>query len=158
MCMYDCGLTDTYQCIVLEYCGGGSLQAAIRKHASEDTLDEPRVLSWALQLAKALSYLHNKCHLVHRDVKSDNVLLTSDGRLKLADLGLAALLEDGASARSAAGCLVYLPPEAFKERKMSFPADMWALGCVLAEACMGKFLFECQRREGAFVGAYRVCA
>ena len=69
--------------ILTEYCGGGNLNERLRRGSSED-----QNYLWMKQMADALSYLHEK-GVVHRDLKPDNVLLTADEEVKLADFGLA---------------------------------------------------------------------
>lgn len=69
--------------ILTEYCDGGNLNERLRRRSSAD-----QNYHWMTQMADALSYLHDK-EVVHRDLKPDNVLLTADEEVKLADFGLA---------------------------------------------------------------------
>merc|ERR1711924_582366 len=68
--------------IVMEYCEGGDLAGYLRRNRP---LDEAKVCSFLVPLAEALQFVHMKA-LIHRDVKPGNMLLMSDGRLKLGDL------------------------------------------------------------------------
>ncbi|PVD18366.1 hypothetical protein C0Q70_20915 [Pomacea canaliculata] len=125
--------------IVMEYVGERNLQAVINN--PEEVIDRNQRLSFALQIARALQYLHS-INLVHLDLKPANLLLTSDGRLRLADFGNChLLLQDMARERERekegdagglrgvqgswrcelAGTLAYRAPELL-ERRATLPA------------------------------------
>jgi eukaryotic-like serine/threonine-protein kinase len=100
----------------------------------------------ALAVARALQHAH-QCGLVHRDIKPDNILITHDGQVKIADLGLAkAVLEDDLSATQTgqgAGTPVYMAPEQARDAKHADPrSDLYALGCVLYHMLTGQFPFR----------------
>ena len=122
--------------LLLEWMEGGSLYDALGNHADRPVL--PRVrLSIARNVADGLEYLHS-CSIVHRDIKSRNILLTSDMRAKVCDFGLATLqtLTSSASATDgggAAGTYPYFAPELFKGAKSNEKSDMYAFGVVLWE-------------------------
>jgi serine/threonine protein kinase len=123
--------------LLLEWMEGGSLYDALGNHADRPVL--PRVrLSIARNVADGLEYLHSR-GIVHRDIKSLNILLTSDMRAKLCDFGLATLQTLTASARTttggggAAGTYPYFAPELFHGAKSSEKSDIYAFGVVLWE-------------------------
>ncbi|XP_003387081.1 PREDICTED: cyclin-dependent kinase 9-like [Amphimedon queenslandica] len=87
------------------------------------------------QLFNALAYIHGN-NILHRDMKSCNILVTRKGELKLADFGLARALNKGANQRytNRVVTLWYRPPELFLgERNYGPPIDMWGAGCIMAE-------------------------
>jgi serine/threonine-protein kinase len=100
----------------------------------------------ALAVARALHHAHQN-GLVHRDVKPDNILITHDGQVKLADLGLAkAVLDDDLSATQTghgAGTPVYMAPEQARSARQADPrSDLYAVGCVLFHMLTGQFPFR----------------
>jgi|CXWL01.1.fsa_nt_gi serine/threonine-protein kinase len=114
--------------------------------APEHRLPVPEAVAIAGQLASALESAH-AAGIVHRDVKPDNVMLLTDGRLKLVDFGLARsaetppLTERGVTV----GTADYLPPEAYRGEGSGPAADLWALGVMLYELLAGRRPFGGER-------------
>ncbi|XP_057869869.2 3-phosphoinositide-dependent protein kinase 2 isoform X2 [Cryptomeria japonica] len=127
----------------LESCDGGELfdQISRKGHLSED---EARFYS--AEIVDALEYLH-KVGLIHRDVKPENVLLTADGHVKLADFGSVKPMENSSieliqttsneKACTFVGTAAYVPPEVLKQAPPSIGNDLWALGCTLYQMLSG---------------------
>jgi serine/threonine protein kinase len=86
-----------------------------------------------------LSYLHHE-KMIHRDIKPGNVLLHSDGRVKLADFGISSTGRDLAT--TVVGTMMYMAPERLRGKKYGVLSDIWSFGLVVWECATGKQLFE----------------
>jgi serine/threonine-protein kinase len=144
--VYGLEEADGHAFIVMEYIAGESLQAL-----SKAGLTFAQVLKYGRQIADAVGHAHQQ-GVVHRDLKSSNVLITSAGQAKVLDFGIAsqALHDDGAVDTSPislaqfeawAGTLPYMPPERLKGAAGEPPSDVWALGVMLFEMATGRLPF-----------------
>lgn len=135
--------------LVMEWCQRGDLARHIaRTREAERTFCDHDVLRWFAQMSQALEYMHDR-RVLHRDLKSSNVFLTSDLVVKLGDLGIAKILESTlAEADSVVGTPQYLSPELCENRPYSYSSDVWALGCVLYELCALKRPFNASNLLG----------
>jgi NIMA (never in mitosis gene a)-related kinase len=84
-------------------------------------------------LVMGLKALHSK-HVLHRDLKSANIFLTSKRLLKIGDFGISKVL-DNTSANTFVGTPYYLSPEVCCNKKYDLRSDLWSLGCILYELC-----------------------
>ncbi|GBG32732.1 Protein kinase, putative [Hondaea fermentalgiana] len=118
--------------IVMEYADVGSLQDLVQ--ISLKPLLEDEIRSVCASLLQGLAYLHD-IGIVHRDVKAKNVLVTSNGRVKLADLGVSAIMDSKESKRTTAiGSPHWMAPEVITESSAyDGRADIWSLGITLIE-------------------------
>ncbi|NWZ97563.1 PAK3 kinase, partial [Nesospiza acunhae] len=112
--------------LVMEYMDGGTLSDVISKtYLSEE---EMAAISW--ECLQGLDFLHSN-HVIHRDVKSCNILLKTDGSVKLADFGLFAQLTPEQGRRSSkAGTSGWLAPEVVTGQPYGPKVDIWSLGIV----------------------------
>ena len=152
--IHEVGETDGELYIVMEFVEGKSLRAM-----SADTgLPAESVLRYGVQIASALARAHDRS-IVHRDLKTANIVVTSDGLVKVLDFGLAKRLEsrtfDGATrsletmqsgtmqdASTVSGTLPYMAPEILRGEGAGYRSDLWSLGVVLYEAASGKLPFN----------------
>jgi eukaryotic-like serine/threonine-protein kinase len=128
--------------IVEEYVDGLSLEQLIRK---ERYLSSEAAMLVLYEVCQALSYLHEK-HVVHRDIKPGNVLLSRQGEVKLADFGIATSREEPDDGLTREGTILgtpaYIAPEQIDDaRSVDNRADIYSLGVVLYEMLTGKTPF-----------------
>ncbi|XP_010496078.1 PREDICTED: L-type lectin-domain containing receptor kinase S.6-like [Camelina sativa] len=141
----------TETALVFEYLPNGSLSEFLHKKPPSDPSEEFIVLSWKqrvniiLGVASALTYLHEECErqIIHRDVKTCNIMLDTDFNAKLGDFGLAEIYEHSALlARRAptlpAGTMGYLAPEYVYTGVPSEKSDVYSFGVVILEVCTGR--------------------
>ena len=113
--------------LLTEFCEGGSLLDALTHQ--QQPLSEAQVAAVMAGTLCALQHLHQECHMLHRDVKAANLLLTAGGSLKLADFGVSVQLSNTLSMRSTAiGTPHWMAPEVIQEGEYSALADVWSLG------------------------------
>ncbi|AQL03950.1 Putative leucine-rich repeat receptor-like protein kinase family protein [Zea mays] len=132
--------------LVYEYMENGSLDRWLHHRDREGApapLDWPTRLAIAVDAAKGLSYMHHDCAppIVHRDVKSSNILLDPDFQAKIADFGLARILVKSGEPQSVSaigGTFGYMAPEYGYRPKVSEKVDVYSFGVVLLELTTGK--------------------
>jgi serine/threonine protein kinase/photosystem II stability/assembly factor-like uncharacterized protein len=145
--IYEVGETNGELYIVMELVEGKSLRALI----GEMGLPAESVLRYGVQIASALVRAHDK-GIVHRDLKSANIVVTADGLVKVLDFGIAkrigsetsqgtTLMFDSQEPSSVSGTLTYMAPEVLRGEGADFRSDLWALGVVLYEAAAGQLPF-----------------
>jgi Tol biopolymer transport system component len=123
--------------IVMEYVDGGTLREKIPFSKTGDAINV------AIQIGEALQEAHAK-GIVHRDVKADNVMLTSKGQAKVMDFGLAKLRGAMKLTRtsSTVGTLAYMPPEQIQGGEVDHRSDIFSFGVLLFEMLTGKLPFR----------------
>lgn len=133
-------------CIVMEYADGGDLHSKIQT-TKDSFFSENQILDWFTQIALALKHMHDR-KIVHRDVKSSNIFLTSMNVVKLGDFGISSFLSHTNDfLQSFAGTYFYLSPEIISNRPYNSKTDMWSLGVVLYELCAKKLPFNTQKND-----------
>ncbi|XP_064154869.1 serine/threonine-protein kinase Nek4-like isoform X1 [Anguilla rostrata] len=127
--------------IVMGFCEGGDLYHRLRQQKGE-LLHERQVVEWFVQIAMALQYLHEK-HILHRDLKTQNIFLTKTNIIKVGDLGIARVLENqNDMASTLIGTPYYMSPELFSNKPYNYKSDVWALGCCVYEMATLKHAFN----------------
>ena len=147
--IHEVGETDGELYIVMELVEGKSLHAL----SGERGLPPESVLRYGVQIASALARAHDR-GIIHRDLKAANIVVTSDGLVKVLDFGLAKRIGSGIfegptrslaslqDASSVSGTLPYMAPELLRGETADSRSDLWALGVVLYEAASGRLPFE----------------
>ena len=125
--------------IMMEYVSGGSMRHLLNKFGK---FEEPMAALYIGQVIEGLQYLH--CQgIVHRDIKSANILVTQHGVIKLSDFGASkklnsALVEDkDGICKSLKGSPYWMAPEVARRSGHSYSADIWSVGCVMIEMLTG---------------------
>jgi serine/threonine protein kinase/Tfp pilus assembly protein PilF len=137
--IHEIGEAEERPFIAMEYVDGETLRDRIRKKV----LTTEESLAVALQVAAGLGEAHAK-GIVHRDVKSANIMVTPKGRAKVMDFGLAKL-RSGLSltrSRTTLGTIAYMSPEQARGDEVDGRTDIWSLGVVLYEMLTGQLPFK----------------
>jgi len=147
--IHEVGEADGELYIVMEWIEGKSLRAM----TGDAGLSSESVLRYGVQIASALGRAHDK-GIVHRDLKSANIVVSAEGLVKVLDFGLAKRIGNEVSEGSTrslesvqekstiSGTLPYMAPEVLRGEAADYRSDLWALGIVLYEAASGRLPFR----------------
>ncbi|CAN4103011.1 unnamed protein product [Withania somnifera] len=132
-----------YNLLIYELMTNGSLDEVLHgKSETRKVLDWPSRYKIAVGAARGLSYLHHDCipHIIHRDIKSSNILLDHNMEARVSDFGLATLMEPDKThvTTLVAGTFGYLAPEYFDTGKATVKGDVYSFGVVLLELLTGR--------------------
>ncbi|KPI92529.1 Serine/threonine-protein kinase PAK 4 [Papilio xuthus] len=120
--------------VVMEYMAGGSLTDIVTR----SRMDPEQIATVCKQCLKALAFLHGQ-GVIHRDIKSDSILLTADGRVKLSDFGFCAQVSQELPKRkSLVGTPYWMSPEVISRLPYGPEVDVWSLGIMLIEMVDGE--------------------
>ena len=124
--------------IVTELCPYGNLHQYMRRHPNG--LPEDQVRGLMLDITEGIQQLHSQ-GVIHRDLKLSNILLDHDMRAKIADFGLARIINEDSSAKEPftfCGTPNYISPEILAQDSYGLSSDIWSLGCVFLTLLTGK--------------------
>jgi eukaryotic-like serine/threonine-protein kinase len=140
--LYDLGEADGQAYIVFEYLSGGTLEERLRLG---EPLPDDETARIAVELAAALAHAHER-GILHRDVKPSNILFDDEGNAKLADFGIARIVD--ASTLTEAGTMLgtaaYISPEQARTEPTSAATDVYAAGVILYRLLTGRLPFEAE--------------
>ncbi|KAJ6604566.1 MAP kinase [Mycena vulgaris] len=121
--------------IFLEYVPGGSIGSCLLKHGK---FDEEVTKSFTAQILAGLEYLHSK-GILHRDLKSDNILVEISGVCKISDFGISKRTDNNDAHTAMQGTVFWMAPEVINTQKKgyNFKIDIWSIGCVVLEMWAG---------------------
>ena len=138
--VFDVSFGDRLQYIVMEYIEGITLKEYIEQ---KGVLDWREALFFSIQILRALQHAHDK-GIVHRDVKPQNIMLLSDGTIKVTDFGIARFShsETRTMTEKAIGSVHYISPEQAKGEITDEKADLYSIGVVFYEMLTGKLPFD----------------
>ena len=135
--------------LVMEYADGGDLYQRILEYQQKARyMSESFIWMIAVQLCQALAHLHS-LNILHRDIKSANVFMSSEGVVKLGDLNVSKVAKDGLL-RTQTGTPYYASPEVWRDMPYDGRSDVWSLGCVLYEAAALKPPFRAEDMQGLY--------
>ena len=135
-----------YFYIVMEYANDGDLSKKIKtqkqKTYGDKYLSEEKILQYFDQICRGLQYIHSK-NIIHRDIKTQNIFLMKNGKVKIGDFGISkALTNTKNNASTIIGTPYYFSPEIINGEPYNYKTDIWSLGVVLYEMCCLKLPFE----------------
>jgi hypothetical protein len=138
--------------LIMEYVDGTSLAAILDEYAPLEADEAAAVLG---SVCEALAHAHAN-GVLHLDLKPENVLVTRDGLVKVADFGVASLTNAAGQAMSAGGTLGYMPPEQLRGDPVDARSDVWTLGTLAYEVVTGAVPFASDTIRGALYKAENV--
>ena len=143
-------------CIVMDYADGGDMYGKIAKQKQNGKgFPENMILDWFVQICLAIKHMHDR-KILHRDLKTQNVFLTSKGEVKIGDFGISRVLQHTYDcAQTAIGTPYYLSPEICQEKPYNQKSDIWSLGCILYEMVTLRHAFDASSMKGLVVKILR---
>lgn len=138
--IYDVGKDGEIEYIVMEYVEGRNLKEIIREYAP---LSPEQAINLGTQIGEAIRHAHQH-HIIHRDIKPHNILVTADGRAKVTDFGIARAVTSATVTHTGdiVGSVHYLSPEQAKGMQTNERSDLYSLGIILYELLTGKVPYD----------------
>jgi len=149
--IYEINEEDNSLYIVMEFVDGQTLKSHIATLTSGTGVPVLQALDWIEQIAQGLKAAH-EMNIIHRDIKTENIMITRDGRLKIMDFGLAKFRTDAGitQTKTSVGTLSYMSPEQVQATPVDYRCDIWSLGIVAYEILTGELPFKAEH-EAALI-------
>ncbi|KAK1151095.1 mitogen-activated protein kinase kinase kinase 12-like [Acipenser oxyrinchus oxyrinchus] len=125
-------------CLIMEYCAQGQLYEVMRAGRK---ITPSLLVDWSMGIAGGMNYLHLH-KIIHRDLKSPNMLITCDDLVKISDFGTSRVLSDKSTKMSFAGTVAWMAPEVIRNEPVSEKVDIWSFGVVLWEMLTGEVPYK----------------
>ena len=138
--IYDVGVEGNIHYIVMELVSGKTLKEYIKEN---EKIDWKKAISIGIQIASALGHAH-KNHIIHRDIKPHNIIITQDGIAKVTDFGIARAITSSTvtQVEDTMGSVHYLSPEQARGGFVNEKSDLYSLGIVMYEMVTGEVPFK----------------
>ena len=128
----------------MEVCGAGDLLTYVRRRRK---LKEDVAKHMFKQIVEGLKYCHSR-GILHRDIKLDNILLTSEGDIRICDFGVSKLVKAGEIMTEQCGTPAYIAPEIFENKGYEgYASDVWSAGVVLFAMLYGTVPFKANNMQ-----------
>ncbi len=147
--LFDIHEVDNRKFLVLEYLAGGTLKARLEGLArGGERLSIEELLEYAKQAGEGLAHAHRR-GIIHRDIKTSNLMLTEERQLKITDFGVAKLSRFAGNTTPGLliGTLRYMSPEQAEGKETDARSDLFSFGVVLFELTTGRVPFEAETRD-----------
>ena len=149
--IYEIDEEDSSLFLVMEFVDGETLKTHIPKVTKGTGLPVAQAIEWLEQISNGLKTAHDM-NIIHRDIKTENIMINKDGRLKIMDFGLAKLKDHAGitKAGTSLGTLSYMAPEQAHGMPADNRSDIWSLGVVFYEILTGELPFKSEHEAGLF--------
>lgn len=136
--IYDVGSENSFHYIVMEYVEGITLKTYIEKKGQ---LSFKEAVSIAIQVGRGIEAAHNK-QIVHRDIKPQNIIISTEGKVKVTDFGIARAASSNTISSDVMGSVHYASPEQARSGFVGEKSDIYSLGIVMYEMVTGRVPFD----------------